>query len=57
MDRKRNLEVLSQEQLTQLEEKLSQKLTEILKNAHEEANKLLNLYGMKVKIAYELDKE
>lgn len=53
-ERKVDLAVLSEDQISSLETKLSDKLLKILENAGIEANKILNVYGLEVQIAYSL---
>ena len=53
-ERKVNLESMSKEQLENLEIQMAKKLEDILSKAANEANGLLNIYGIKIKIAYEL---
>lgn len=54
IERKRDLSNLTNEQVEALQGKLSLKLLEILRRAGEDANLLLNQYGMEVKIGYVL---
>jgi hypothetical protein len=53
-ERKVNLESMGREQLENLEKQMAKKLEDILSKAANEANGLLNIYGIKIKIAYEL---
>lgn len=49
-----NLDSLSSEQQEILEKKLGKKLSTILDKAAQEANKMLNIYGVEVQIAYKI---
>lgn len=55
-ERSINVEKFDNDQLDLLQKQLSVKLTHILENASTEANRLLNIYGMEVQIAYKLKK-
>lgn len=54
IERKRDISHLNDEQFNALQGKLASKLSEILKKAGEEANQILNQYGVEVKIGYSL---
>ena len=56
-ERKVNVETFTIQQADELQAQLSKKLSQILENAGKEANKILNIYGMEVKIAYSLKKQ
>ena len=53
-ERKVDLDKMSEEQIGMLEKKMSEKLQDILSRASKEANNFLNIYGIEIKIAYEL---
>lgn len=57
INRERNLEHLSNEQVNNLQNKLSAKLLEILEKASKEANELTNQYGIEVKIGYVMEEK
>lgn len=54
--RKVDVEKLTDEQAEKLMQKLSKELDVITSRAAEDANKLLNRYGLKVKIGIVIDK-
>lgn len=56
-ERKVDLNKMSEEQLSTLEKTMSDKLQKILTNAAKEANNFLNIYGIEIKIAYELQQK
>lgn len=58
IDRERSVDVekMTVEEASVLQKQISAKLIQILENASNEANKFLNIYNMKVKIGYSLEK-
>jgi frataxin-like iron-binding protein CyaY len=62
MERKRKvtqeqLEKMSEEQLQKIEEKLGSKLREMVDRTCEEANKLLEIYGLQTKMQIVIEKK
>lgn len=55
-ERKVDVEKFDIAQSDALQKQLSAKLLQILENAAKEANKILNIYNMQVKIGYSLEK-
>ena len=55
-ERKIDVEKMDISQADVLQKQLSAKLTQILENAAKEANKILNIYGMEVKIGFTVKK-
>jgi len=57
--RKRSVDIesMTTDQLKRLEEDMGKQLAKIFDNANVEANKLLNVYGLETKIAYEISKK
>jgi hypothetical protein len=55
-ERKINVEKMDLDQADVLQKQLSGKLTQILENAAKEANQILNIYGMEVKVGFTLKK-
>ena len=55
-DRIRGVDInkMSEEEFQQVMDKLGKKVSEKIKSAFEESNKLLNVYGLKVVFNYEL---
>jgi hypothetical protein len=53
-ERRVNAENLSDEQLQQLSEAIGQKLRELCDNACEQANRILEVYGMKAMMQFEI---
>ena len=51
----KDLENLSEEELLKIEEELTQKLAQIINLANTRANKLLEPYGMRATMAWNLD--
>ena len=56
-ERKVDLEKMNESQLSTLEKEMAKKLESILVNAAKEANQFLNIYGIQIKIAYELQQK
>ena len=56
-ERKVNVENMDNEQIRVVEDQISAKLRVIIDNACEEANKLLNIYGLEAKMQFSLDKK
>lgn len=58
IDRERRIDVekMDLDQADVLQKQLSNKLTQILENAAKEANQILNIYGMEVKVGFTLKK-
>ena len=50
-----DVEKLSEEQLKNIQENLVKKVTEIVDKACEDANKLLNIYGLQAKMKFALE--
>lgn len=54
-ERKVDIDALNPESIEQISAKLGQKLGEILQKAAEEANSFLKIYGLVVKVAYDVE--
>jgi hypothetical protein len=52
--RKVDVEKLSEEELTKLQEAISQKIIKIINKANEDANKILSVYGMETQMVMEI---
>lgn len=54
--RKRKVDVskLNMEQVEKLQEEIGKELSKIFDEAGQKANKLLNIYGLEIKIGYEM---
>jgi hypothetical protein len=54
-ERKVDIDALPIESIEQISAKLGEKLGAILQRAAEEANKFLNIYGLTVKVSYQVE--
>jgi hypothetical protein len=54
---KEQLEKMSEEQLHQIEEKLGGKIRELIDSTVVEANKLLGIYGLQVKMQFLIEEK
>ena len=55
--RKVDIEKLSNEELEKIQAAISGKIVNIINKANEEANRVLNVYGMEVQLVMELKKK